>query len=191
MSSHHIVKEDQEPALILVDLLAAQPETIRQLLEWNPTVMVLESALDDVLMWGVKFDILICAHNKAKEYAVQLIDFAPVKILTCQPDEEPVTLAMLFLQAGKYKAVNLIGVDPEKIVTYDQNLDIVTFYSGIRWALIRTGKFEKWMKRNEQLQIRAQGVLQKEGVGDDGFVTEQGMVRIISDCPFWLGERYA
>ncbi|HYG16495.1 MAG TPA: thiamine diphosphokinase, partial [Bacteroidia bacterium] len=41
MSSHHFVKEKQEPALIIANGEACSRELLGQLLEWQPTVMVL------------------------------------------------------------------------------------------------------------------------------------------------------
>lgn len=42
MSSHHIVREKQEPALLIMDLNGFNDEHLGQLLEWNPTVLVNE-----------------------------------------------------------------------------------------------------------------------------------------------------
>ena len=49
MSSHHIVRDDQEPALIIANGEACSMELLNQLLEWNPLVIVLDSAITRVL----------------------------------------------------------------------------------------------------------------------------------------------
>ena len=40
MSSHHIVREKQEPALLVLGLDDFPDELLGQLLEWSPTVIV-------------------------------------------------------------------------------------------------------------------------------------------------------
>ena len=35
MSSHHIVRERQEPALLITDVYSIDPELVGQLLEWS------------------------------------------------------------------------------------------------------------------------------------------------------------
>ncbi len=191
MSSHYFVKEDQEPALVIADLKLVNPEHIRQLLEWNPTVIVLERALEEFITWGVKFDVVICPHEKATVYAERLEHHAPLKLLTHHPDESAVTTAILFLLAGKYRAVNLAGVPPAELQAPYGDLDIVTFSSGVRWSFIRSGKFEKWMKQNEHLFFLPEAKLRKIGISDGGIVVEQGLVKITGDMPFWIGEPYA
>jgi len=46
MSSHHIVREKQEPALIIANGEACSTELLNQLLEWSPFVVVLDGAYE-------------------------------------------------------------------------------------------------------------------------------------------------
>ena len=59
MSSHHIVRDDQEPALIIANGAACQPELLGQLLEWSPLVVVLDSAMERVMELDIKVDVLL------------------------------------------------------------------------------------------------------------------------------------
>ena len=59
MSSHHIVRDDQEPALIIANGEACTLELMNQLLEWNPLVIVLDSAIQRVIELNIKVDVLI------------------------------------------------------------------------------------------------------------------------------------
>ncbi len=59
MSSHHIVRDDQEPALIIANGAACDPELLGQLLEWSPLVVVLDSAIERVIELGIKVDVLL------------------------------------------------------------------------------------------------------------------------------------
>jgi thiamine pyrophosphokinase len=59
MSSHHIVKDKQEPALMIANGESCHAELLGQLLEWSPYVLVLDGALDRVLMQGIKVDAVL------------------------------------------------------------------------------------------------------------------------------------
>ncbi|PQA58207.1 thiamine diphosphokinase [Siphonobacter curvatus] len=59
MSSHHIIREKQEPALVIANGEACSWELLAQLLEWSPLVVVLDGAIKRVLELGIKVDVLL------------------------------------------------------------------------------------------------------------------------------------
>lgn len=59
MSSHHIVRDKQEPALMIANGDSCNGELMGQLLEWSPYVLVLDGALDRVLQRGIKVDAVL------------------------------------------------------------------------------------------------------------------------------------
>ena len=59
MSSHHIVRDDQEPALIIANGAACSDELMGQLLEWSPLVIVLDTAIERVIPLNIKVDVLL------------------------------------------------------------------------------------------------------------------------------------
>ena len=59
MSSHHIVRDAQEPALIIANGEACSVELLGELLEWSPLVIVLDTAINRVLELGIKVDVLL------------------------------------------------------------------------------------------------------------------------------------
>ncbi|MBW3519729.1 thiamine diphosphokinase [Flavobacterium sp. NKUCC04_CG] len=59
MSSHHIVRDDQEPALIIANGEACSSELMGQLLEWSPLIIVLDAAMERVMKLGIKVDVLL------------------------------------------------------------------------------------------------------------------------------------
>lgn len=58
MSSHHIVRENQEPALLIEDLFLIDEEDLGQLLEWSPTIVIEAETIDLLDARGYKFDIV-------------------------------------------------------------------------------------------------------------------------------------
>ncbi len=88
MSSHHIIREDQEPALLIMDALAVPFEQVQELLEWSPTVMVTEYALVEVLNWGIKVDVAIMITKNVPTWTASLQDQLPLKIISCNSEKE-------------------------------------------------------------------------------------------------------
>ncbi|MDL5049190.1 hypothetical protein QQ054_24555 [Oscillatoria amoena NRMC-F 0135] len=187
MSSHHIVREDQEPALLIADADGLSFAWIEQLLEWCPTVIVLEPALEAVLTWGIKLDVVISAPEQVNAHVKLLRDQAPVKILSHHTPDHPVNTAMMFLTAGKYRAVNVVGAAPALLEGFTARLDIVTFCDGKRWVYHRNGKFEKWVSRGTLFEF-PENIKAINGLNENGVAVKDGVIKAEADFPFWVGE---
>ncbi|HEY1007096.1 MAG TPA: thiamine pyrophosphokinase, partial [Sphingobacteriaceae bacterium] len=61
MSSHHVVKEKQEPGLLILDPAGFDLEYLGQLLEWSPTVVVADTVLAGAGLPDIKVDGVITA----------------------------------------------------------------------------------------------------------------------------------
>ncbi len=59
MSSHHIVREKQEPALLVLGLDNFPNELLGQLLEWSPTVITTSQTAEKLIVNGIKIDWII------------------------------------------------------------------------------------------------------------------------------------
>jgi hypothetical protein len=182
MSSHHFVREEQEPALVIFDSGMASLETIQQLLEWSPTVVVWEEVIEEVLSWGIKIDVVIAAGSNAERWKGTLQEQAPVKILSCENKTDAVATALYFLIASKQKAVNVLSNQPlTEFATY-ASLDICVFQNGLRWSHIRSGHFEKWLPAGSKLVTSPPNELNPHVIASDG------IQEISRDTDFWVAE---
>jgi thiamine pyrophosphokinase len=59
MSSHHIVREKQEPALLVLSLTDFSFELLGQLLEWSPTLIAITETAIQLHENQIKVDWLI------------------------------------------------------------------------------------------------------------------------------------
>jgi hypothetical protein len=189
MSSHHFVKEGQEPALLIQDVSSVPFAFVQELLEWSPTVIVLEQALESVLCWGIKIDVVISSLENVPQYVDVLNEQVPVKILSHHSDERPLTTAFYFLLAGKYRAVNVVGVDIAFLQPFTEHLDVVAFIDQVRWSFARNGKFEKWLPSPSKIVVRDEGTpISKVGLDEHNHVIGDGVISLMSTKPFWVGE---
>lgn len=91
MSSHHFVREGQEPALIIANGSSCSDELLYALLEWSPFVLVLDGALERVMSKGIKFDALLGDFDSSNELHKQLDFMQPLETLH-RPDQNKTDL---------------------------------------------------------------------------------------------------
>ena len=197
MSSHHFVKEGQEPALFIVNALSL--EQVEPLLEWAPLVMVSEDALDDVLRWGIKIDAVLTNHQD--ESLTQKLEYQhPVSIISFNPADDFVKVGIDFLQSRKSSAVNVMcDVTVQTFASAHTRLDFQCslLNRDARWSLIRNRHFEKWLEAGSKLLVYTQTVndIEFEGLerrdSEGNFVSPRtGVVKIRGAHDFWIGELF-
>lgn len=154
MSSHHVVRDTQEPALIIANGAACSNELLNQLLEWNPVVMVLDGALDRVLELGIKIDIVLGDFDRSFDPNSKVQHQQPIEIIHT-PDQNKTDLekGIELLASRGHAAINIIwatGLRSDhtinnitNLVRYLGKVNLVMYddYSKI-YALPKT--FEKW-----------------------------------------------
>lgn len=163
MSSHHIVRDDQEPALIIANGASCSQELMGQLLEWSPFVVVLDSAIERVLELDIKVDVILGDFDR---------DFNPEKYLERQfpleiihtPDQNKTDLekALDFLIERGHKAVNIIWATGKRadhtitnitnIVRFRNELKIVILDDHSKIFLL-PNKFEKWYPKDTKISL--------------------------------------
>lgn len=150
MSSHHFVKEQQEPAVLILEAAAIQFDLISGLLEWVPTILVSEKALDQVLSWGIKIDVIMASSLFQRENSQLLASQYPVKFLTVANDDF-LSEGINYLLSSKHEAVHLVGISHQKAFDLHDKLELMNFtlFDG-NWKYypIKSGKFKKWFAKS-------------------------------------------
>src|SRR5690606_27385418 len=136
MSSHHIVREKQEPALLIMDLDAIGNEYLGQLLEWSPTVIVAEHIFEKADSMGIKIDALVHSNPAypAQEHTHIILS-----------ESDPAGDALKYLISEKYPAVNIISREfkVKDYALFIQKIDLVIFSGDKKIFPVRPG-FSKW-----------------------------------------------
>jgi thiamine pyrophosphokinase len=163
MSSHHIVRDDQEPALIIANGASCNPELLGQLLEWSPLVIVLDSAIERVMELNIKVDVLLgdfdrgfdANYYREKQYPIEIVH---------TPDQNKTDLEKAFdyLFERNIPAVNVVWATGKRsdhtitnltnIVRYRDKLKIVILDDHSKVFLLPK-KFEKWYPANTPISL--------------------------------------
>jgi thiamine pyrophosphokinase len=163
MSSHHIVRDDQEPALIIANGAACQPELLGQLLEWSPLVVVLDSAMERVMELDIKVDVLLGDFDRNFEPEKYQTEQFPIEIIHT-PDQNKTDLEKAFdyLITRNIPAVNVVWATGRRA---DHTITNITNISRYRDALkivilddhskvfLLPKKFEKWYPANTPISL--------------------------------------
>lgn len=163
MSSHHIVRDDQEPALIIANGAACQPELLGQLLEWSPLVVVLDSAMERVMELDIKVDVLLGDFDRDFDPEKYQTEQFPIEIIHT-PDQIKTDLEKAFdyLIARNITAVNVVWATGKRadhtitnitnIIRYRDTLKIVILDDHSKVFLLPK-KFEKWYPANTPISL--------------------------------------
>jgi thiamine pyrophosphokinase len=163
MSSHHIVRDDQEPALIIANGASCNDELLGQLLEWSPLVIVLDAAIERVLELGIKVDVLLGDFDNDFDVSKYKESQYPIEIIhTPNQDKTDLEKAFDYLIERKIPAVNVIWATGKRadhtitnitnIVRYRNLLKIVILDDHSKVFLLPQ-KFEKWYTKNSVISL--------------------------------------
>jgi thiamine pyrophosphokinase len=163
MSSHHIVRDDQEPALIIANGLECNTELLGQLLEWSPYVIVLDSAMERVIDLGIKVDVLLGDFDRNFDTQFYKETHFPIEIVHT-PDQNKTDLqkAFDFLIEKGHKAVNVVWATGKRadhtlnnlstLASYRNELKIVLFDDHSKVFLL-SNSFKKWYPKDAIISL--------------------------------------
>lgn len=144
MSSHHVVKERQEPGLLILSLDGFDLENLGQLLEWSPTVFVTDEVYSQLETLGIKIDGVVTAHPES----------------SLQLHTRQIPMRDSYLESGisyfledKYPALNVIDREfrPENYRKYCESLNLVIYAGNQKIFPVKSG-FSKWRTKGEKLK---------------------------------------
>lgn len=180
MSSHHIVRERQEPALLITDIYSIDKELVGQLLEWSPTIVTDVDSYEAVTSQAYKVDVI---------FTPRLMDFPQEHVKAVIYETNFITSALSYLIEEGYKAVNILGFgfDQSVLERFASMIDIVWLHHETRTIFVQSG-FEKWMPAGDELFIApVLGDLKTSGlqkIGENHFRTiEDGFFKVAFSSP--------
>lgn len=145
MSSHHVVREKQEPALLILDLTDFDEEHLGQLLEWSPTVLADEISAEKLHSLGIKCDVLLSQNENT--FLQDNLRLVPV-------EHDALISGLQFLIDEKYPAVNIIAGkrSMDDFLIFADQITLVIFNQNHKIYPVNNG-FSKWKAAGEIIYI--------------------------------------
>lgn len=148
MSSHHIVREKQEPALLILGMNSFDRELLGQLLEWSPTVIATSHVAEQLNAMGIKVDRVLGSDVGDELQS----DVAYISI----NDSSPAKAALHFLTDEQYGAVNIVtddfNLDP--YLPFVPYINIVLLHQHYKTYAVNSG-FTKWLPAGEVITLHS------------------------------------
>jgi len=191
VSSHHIVREKQEPALLIANGASCDPELLGQLLEWSPFVVVLDNAIHRVLDLGIKVDVLLGDFDRGHDFEAIRARQYPIEIKhTPDQDKTDLDKGIEFLIERGFPAVNIVWATGRRtdhtitnltnIVRYREKIKVVVLDDHSK-IIPLNGSYEKWYAAGTPISLIPVGTV-------EGLVTE-GLKYNLADESLTLGYR--
>ena len=206
MSSHHVIRDEQEPALIIANGEACSFELMGELLEWSPLVVVLDFAIHRVLDLNIKVDVLLGDFDRDFDAESIRKEQYPIEIVyTPDQDKTDLEKAFEYLIKRGFPAVNVVWATGRRadhtitnitnIVRFREQLKIVIIddYSKIfllpkiyeKWypkgtpiSLIPVGTASEITTQNLKYTLDNESLTIGYRTGSSNEVAEDGMVKI-------------
>lgn len=194
MSSHHFVKEGQEPALFVVDPIA--DDHLLSILEWSPMIIVAGEAMSKVASWGIRVDAIVLSdgtHNASVVHDMMKY-VGPADLISSL--NGPVDAVLSYLRSKNQYALQVLLQTPEKSLSlWEQAGDFQVTLIGSRqkWSRIQDGHFGKWIPAGTSLQVIGNDLtLNRTPFDGEQIVVEaSGIVELASPGTFWVGEEHS
>lgn len=201
MSSHHIIRDEQEPALLVLDPLAIDREHLDGLLEWSPTLLVTEDYANTLLDWGIKVDQVLSTSGSVLLQTKQDL----FEVIEQPQGQSALDVGLAFLLQRNHHSVNIVG-NPEHVPIFihpiTRDMNCVLFETNRKIILARNGIYRKWLKAYTTLSIQPLGLMyvSTDGLMDDLdnqkvedelhlTTTDDGTLRVRSNLkPFLVAE---
>ena len=182
MSSHHIVRENQEPALLILSLEGLREDILHQLLEWSPTLFTLAENYEALHSRGIKVDVLLCTGNlSAYRHLEENLVLIPYQ-------QGYWSNLFTYLLKQKNSALTIIGesqiIHHVKPWLNDFSLSIID--RNFKFVIVK--QYEKWLPKDAILSLpfKLPGK-NLQDIGNSRFkVLEDGFLRIDRQADYFL-----
>ena len=191
MSSHHVIRDKQEPALIIANGEACSEELLGQLLEWSPFVVVLDSAIHRVLDLGIKVDVLLGDFDRNLDLeAIQARQYPLEIVHTPDQNKHDLDKAYEYLIEKGFPAVNVIWATGRRADHTMTNITNLVRYSNLLKIVLLDdyskifrlpNRYEKWYPAQTPISLIP--------VGEVMQITTEGLVYNLQEENLTLGYR--
>ncbi|MEJ2004228.1 MAG: hypothetical protein P8X57_04530 [Cyclobacteriaceae bacterium] len=189
MSSHHFVREGQEPALLIDTHDVSNFSFLDQIAAWNPVVIAMERSVPTLIANSIHIDYLLTREDADTWYPV-LSYFPKLKIHTCPEDYFGAALSKI-VSGSASNEVHVLRDElmPEEIdkLRFD-NVRITVFTPGAKWIFVQNGEYRSWFAAESRIMLRGKGIsVNGAAIEGDYTANEDALLRIHGAGSFWVG----
>ena len=171
MSSHHFVKDGQEPSVWVMDI-HYDSEVLGSLLEWCPLLYVCEPAIEKVLSEGIKIDVTLVSHANATWARQQLEHQFPIEVRVV---DESFSSLVTNVNASYEVPIHVLGWSAKDSLAFllemhlTERIGRIVLAEGRRFRMVKSGVYDKWLPAGSVVKVHTREgadayVCEKDGV---------------------------
>lgn len=194
MSSHHFVKEKQEPAMLIAGEITLDVELTGQLLEWSPVILVHECALPFIKDFNLTIDVIFRETVNDETLTLLTNGQQNFKIVELGLPNNTIESMIKYLINENHESANVLGLKMSEVLTlgsYKNRIDL-SFFSYNKKIYPIKDSFRKWMSQGQKVSINATEELEVKGLkkisGSEYSVISDGIVEIKTESDVFLTE---
>jgi thiamine pyrophosphokinase len=192
MSSHHVVRDEQEPAVVIASPPGTAFSRLADMFEWSPVVVVLAEALSDFLQRDTKLDIVAGDAKTLEAFEQQLAFQEPYQKVISQ--KAVLEAALQYLIDKNHRTVHIFMYQPEPNLVYAKfgdKLELVFFDKEMKIVQSKAKLYSKWVAKGTKFKEVAGKINATENLKQTGNyfeAIENGFVNFYGESEFWMGE---
>jgi len=155
MSSHHTIRENQEPAVFLLEVEAISSEVLGHLLEWSPLFISSQECLAWVLQQGLKIDGVITKHEQQDDLQRLLSHQLPIHFII--EKETSLHSGLAYIQSTQNPSCYLFADWNDYLPLVQEGFLFttkITWIKGLQQAfLLKDRAYSKWYSAGTAIEI--------------------------------------
>lgn len=161
MSSHHFVREDQEPALFIYDFHPARDqELLGQLLEWSPRVYAYALVAERLFNAGFKVDTILYLSTEEKQKAIYLQKIqGHISLIKISGSEKvlttPLSALLHYLPSDDLNILNAPLCSVQDFLHNKAGRAVAFYWDCGKAMVIANGRYRKWLPSGTLLELVA------------------------------------
>lgn len=188
MSSHHVIRDNQEAAVAVLDVEQLDYEILGDALEWSPFVMTTALMAEPLVTHGFKLDLIIGSSLDTRD---NVKSQSHIKYI--EADTNVVKQMIQLAENNKHPAIIIFAsFDKCSKDIEAAQIPISVIESDTKWTLINSGYLKKWFSKGDTFKLFSSArVLMNDDIeaNEEVQVSKDGLLRLHSKKPFWLGEK--
>lgn len=196
MSSHHIVRDGQEPALIILSLKSVDNDILEGLLEWSPTVILPDHLIEEVVGRGFKFDVVLCEESCHSLLSNKLELYFPIKFIIASPHLWFERTIDYLIKSDHHALSIMMDHFDDSFISKrtPHDFNVIIFENNFKWHKVNSC-LKKWFPKGQEIKINGSnfeiaGSTTVHDSQQNHYITnEHGRVTITCSESIWFGER--
>ena len=191
MSSHHVIRDGQEPPVFLLNEASVLHPLLGDLLEWSPITICMDKAVPALIGQGYKADHILCQNSTPKQWQFVFDQHYAVSVVKVSNWHDVVDKVQAILDENAADFLHVMVGNQDSKKPFEVFEKVVIYGEDVKWTWFSQGKFRKWLKAGSMVLLDGAYTEMSGNYSQQGDVIEtaaDGIIEINGLINSWIGE---